>query len=545
MGGKSIRMEGLKWLPSGRLCSNRPLNRPLLKTIMGRVWGVSDREWGVEIKLSTKESSFLIRWNSTRLEQGSQSLSHKWAYSIAANSIDHTSQYGAPGQFCGGHNGPPNLSSLGQIQSRNTDPFSPSSSSNLGIKNKGKEVFLGDSFDLNASDHVLSKSILNSGEGSMKKVIGEGFNKAKRSGSWRDEGVIYSGDGTNSLDNVPDLTEKVNLINNMVIDPNTLMDVPIIYDTRCDSLKKNEGPSKRRKVIPKRSIKPHLNNPDWITWHPTPNGTYSVASGYKLRFINPATAECSNLSSIKAWWKFVWGSILTPKMKNFLWRLFHHWLPTKIELTRRGMALDTRCDLCNQQEEDICHALWIFPSRITNAADFIWWLKDHIPKDDFIRFIGFSWLVWQRRNKFIFQHKGLKDQMWIRWAADLLELQLGSHQNSPPKISPKQVMKWLPPPLDFCNINTDASLVVGQSGFSLSAVIRDSKGSLVVAEAEFTPGCTTVLQAEAAAILLGLKLAVRWAIFKAQICSDSHTIIQAIHHNSTNYSDWDFASTMF
>uniref|UniRef100_A0A803PF28 Reverse transcriptase domain-containing protein n=1 Tax=Cannabis sativa TaxID=3483 RepID=A0A803PF28_CANSA len=268
-------------------------------------------------------------------------------------------------------------------------------------------------------------------------------------------------------------------------------------------------------------IKPHLNNPDWITWHPTPNGTYSVASGYKLRFINPATAECSNLSSIKAWWKFVWGSILTPKMKNFLWRLFHHWLPTKIELTRRGMALDTRCDLCNQQEEDICHALW-----------------DHIPKDDFIRFIGFSWLVWQRRNKFIFQHKGLKDQMWIRWAADLLELQLGSHQNSPPKISPKQVMKWLPPPLDFCNINTDASLVVGQSGFSLSAVIRDSKGSLVVAEAEFTPGCTTVLQAEAAAILLGLKLAVRWAIFKAQICSDSHTIIQAIHHNSTNYSDW-------
>ncbi|KAF4347944.1 hypothetical protein G4B88_014951 [Cannabis sativa] len=301
-------------------------------------------------------------------------------------------------------------------------------------------------------------------------------------------------------------------------------------------------------------IKLPMNKPDWITWHSSPNGIYSVASGYKLRFTNPITAECSNKSSIKAWWKFVWGSILTSKMKNFLWRMFHHWLPTKIELTRRGMALDTRCDLCNQQEEDICHALWLcpktlklwkhlgslqhFPSLITNAADFIWWLKDHIPKDVFLKFIGFSWLVWQRRNSFIFQHKALNDQMWINWASDLLELHLGSNQKSPPTIAPKQVLHWLPPPIDFYLINADASLVVGQPGFSLSAVIRDSKGSLVVAEVEFTPGCSTVLLAEAAAILLSLKLAIRWSIFKAKVCSDSHTIIHAIQQESTNYTEW-------
>ncbi|KAF4394477.1 hypothetical protein G4B88_018627 [Cannabis sativa] len=44
----------------GRLCSNRPMSRSLFKTILGRVWGISERDWGVEIKLTTKKSSFLV-----------------------------------------------------------------------------------------------------------------------------------------------------------------------------------------------------------------------------------------------------------------------------------------------------------------------------------------------------------------------------------------------------------------------------------------------------------------------------------------------------
>uniref|UniRef100_A0A803Q128 Uncharacterized protein n=1 Tax=Cannabis sativa TaxID=3483 RepID=A0A803Q128_CANSA len=98
------------------------------------------------------------------------------------------------------------------------DLFSLSSSSNLGTTDKGKEVFLGDTFGLTASGNLLSQ-----------------------------------GDGFTSKDNLPNYTEKANLMNNIVIDPNTLMDVPITYDTGSQSLKKIEGPSKRRKVIPRRS----------------------------------------------------------------------------------------------------------------------------------------------------------------------------------------------------------------------------------------------------------------------------------------------------
>uniref|UniRef100_A0A803QSC7 CCHC-type domain-containing protein n=1 Tax=Cannabis sativa TaxID=3483 RepID=A0A803QSC7_CANSA len=44
----------------GRFCSNRPISRSLLRTILGRVWGIADRNWGVEIKHTIKEASFLV-----------------------------------------------------------------------------------------------------------------------------------------------------------------------------------------------------------------------------------------------------------------------------------------------------------------------------------------------------------------------------------------------------------------------------------------------------------------------------------------------------
>uniref|UniRef100_A0A803QIL1 Reverse transcriptase domain-containing protein n=1 Tax=Cannabis sativa TaxID=3483 RepID=A0A803QIL1_CANSA len=83
-------------------------------------------------------------------------------------------------------------------------------------------------------------------------------------------------------------------------------------------------------------IKLSINRSDWITWSMTPNGIYSVASGYKLRFQNSDLAECSNKSKVQTWWKFIWGSRLTPKMKNVIWRVFNHWIPTKVELVKRG-----------------------------------------------------------------------------------------------------------------------------------------------------------------------------------------------------------------
>ncbi|KAM6556400.1 hypothetical protein CsatB_003419 [Cannabis sativa] len=301
-------------------------------------------------------------------------------------------------------------------------------------------------------------------------------------------------------------------------------------------------------------IKPAINRSDWITWSPSPNGVYSVASGYKLRFQNPNVAECSNKSQIKSWWKFIWGSHLTPKIKNFIWRVFNHWIPTKLELAKQGMVIDTHCELCTFQNEDICHALWhcpkvqniwklfgfpkLIPLNLTKAADVLWWLHEHLPNEEFFKFMGLTWLVWQRRNNFVFQHKILDEKIWTSWAIDLISTHLEPHQKTSKNPAMKLNSAWIPPQQNYFLINTDASLIAGQQGCGLSAVIRDPKGGLVVAATSFIPGCLSVLLAEANAVHLGIQLAIRWSITNAQVGSDSHSLIKALNSDTSYPTDW-------
>ncbi|KAF4377555.1 hypothetical protein G4B88_006835 [Cannabis sativa] len=49
-----------KFCAMGRLCSHRSMNRSLIKTILGRMWGLSERSWGVEIKHSLRNFTFLV-----------------------------------------------------------------------------------------------------------------------------------------------------------------------------------------------------------------------------------------------------------------------------------------------------------------------------------------------------------------------------------------------------------------------------------------------------------------------------------------------------
>uniref|UniRef100_A0A803PC18 Reverse transcriptase n=1 Tax=Cannabis sativa TaxID=3483 RepID=A0A803PC18_CANSA len=44
----------------GRFCSNKTMNRSLIQTILGRVWGLAEVDWGVKIKKVTTKASFMI-----------------------------------------------------------------------------------------------------------------------------------------------------------------------------------------------------------------------------------------------------------------------------------------------------------------------------------------------------------------------------------------------------------------------------------------------------------------------------------------------------
>uniref|UniRef100_A0A803P0E5 Uncharacterized protein n=1 Tax=Cannabis sativa TaxID=3483 RepID=A0A803P0E5_CANSA len=49
-----------KYCLMGRFCSNKSINRVLIRTILGRVWGLAEVDWGVKIKRITTEATFLV-----------------------------------------------------------------------------------------------------------------------------------------------------------------------------------------------------------------------------------------------------------------------------------------------------------------------------------------------------------------------------------------------------------------------------------------------------------------------------------------------------
>ncbi|KAM6562181.1 hypothetical protein CsatB_022179 [Cannabis sativa] len=225
-----------------------------------------------------------------------------------------------------------------------------------------------------------------------------------------------------------------------------------------------------------------------------------------------------------------------------------------MELRKRGMSLLAKCDRCLQQEEDITHALWGCPkvqkiwkqlgySKFTeliglDASAFLWWQWEHLSQEKFISFAGYTWLIWQRRNQFIFQNRDPDIHFWIPWAIETIENLLGQQETRSGPPPSKPILHWQPPPKDVFIVNSDASLVHGQEGCGISAIIRNEAGGLIVVETLYIPGCMAVNLAEAAAILLGLKLAIKWSISNVWVASDSKTMISAITKGASSPTDW-------
>ncbi|KAF4378929.1 hypothetical protein F8388_022016 [Cannabis sativa] len=225
-------------------------------------------------------------------------------------------------------------------------------------------------------------------------------------------------------------------------------------------------------------ILPNTNRSDWITWSLNANGKYSVASGHAL-------------------WR-------CPHVQN-IWK---------------KLGFDT-----------------FLPPNVNRPADVLWWLWDHVEKEKLIRFMGFTWLIWLRRNNFIFNKKHPPDQIWLDWAVEIIEQQLGLHQQLQTMALSKPDA-WFPPPIDVLLINTDAALKPGEWGCGLSAVIRNFAGELMVAEVVYIHGCLSVQLAEAAAINLGIQLALNRSIQKARVGSDCQSIIKALNSNLNVPTDW-------
>ena len=60
-------------------------------------------------------------------------------------------------------------------------------------------------------------------------------------------------------------------------------------------------------------------------------------------------------------WSAVWKLNVPPKVHVFWWRVLHNSLPSKAELKRRHVAMESFCEMCGDTDESIYHVVLLWP----------------------------------------------------------------------------------------------------------------------------------------------------------------------------------------
>jgi hypothetical protein len=108
------------------------------------------------------------------------------------------------------------------------------------------------------------------------------------------------------------------------------------------------------------------NQEDIIIWRGTKNGIFSVRSAYhmQMEMVSRNEGACSESEKQNRIWKRIWSLSVPNSEKNFLWRACNNILPTKENLCRRKIIMDSLCMFCGMEVESGFHILWQCPSAM-------------------------------------------------------------------------------------------------------------------------------------------------------------------------------------
>ena len=103
---------------------------------------------------------------------------------------------------------------------------------------------------------------------------------------------------------------------------------------------------------------------DRVIWAETSNGGFSVRSAYKVALCLHQTenvASASSNSQQRSFWNKLWHLHVPHKVRHFAWRACHDILPTKENLCKRRILLDSTCEECGSASESSGHLFWSCP----------------------------------------------------------------------------------------------------------------------------------------------------------------------------------------
>jgi ribonuclease HI len=289
---------------------------------------------------------------------------------------------------------------------------------------------------------------------------------------------------------------------------------------------------------------------DFPAWHFDNRGKFSVRSAYKLyvQLRDGPQASASSPPDGVLQWKKIWKLPCQPKISQFVWRFAHNSLPLRMNMERRGIKCNTRCVVCQGQQEDGTHLflkckevkkLWrelnmehereIMCSR-NNAMDVV---REIIAlgEEKAIRICCMLWRWWDRRNKINAGERPCTvdetARQARRWATESLEL----CRPTKPSMSERVQAKWRVPMGDKLKINVDGAYHEDTSSGGWGFVVRDSHGNVRGSGAGYLAQLTSAAHAEAEACSAAIQAAAEWGMMNIELESDCQKLVRALKSN--------------
>ncbi|KAL6130570.1 hypothetical protein ACLB2K_068949 [Fragaria x ananassa] len=302
-------------------------------------------------------------------------------------------------------------------------------------------------------------------------------------------------------------------------------------------------------------------------WHYTKDGYYTVKSGYwlgmELKQAGVSTG-CSGekaTSNSKSVWSIIWDLMVPNKVKLFLWRACHAFLPCAERLFKRKVCPSEMCGRCGGASESVIHSLWECPS-----ARKVWkctWLSGVVKcwkplsfSDLFHRvaeegtgkelelFALVAWWIWKCRNEVLHGKQEVGPQMIVNkcldWQVELLKVGKNHYYSatSSTHISDGEQLKDIIQVSDsLCPIMFFDGAVNKDTKVGLGAVLLKPDKSLVGALSVPLNLPLSPIATEALALWHGLKFCKELNVERLMIKGDALNVLNGLKVHSWDLSE--------
>ncbi|XP_058757305.1 uncharacterized protein LOC131630541 [Vicia villosa] len=240
-------------------------------------------------------------------------------------------------------------------------------------------------------------------------------------------------------------------------------------------------------------------------------------------------------------WKKMWSAPVNSRIRNFLWRMAKNILPTKDNLSRKGINSDLLCPLCQTAKESVSHLFMqcvfvkqlLFSSplsyRVPTNSDIKDWLLGFLSCGDVFSIQLLCTMLhrtWLARNSAVF-NQIFQDP--IRVAEDAVngvaEHNRWNQEEKTISIAATTTKPW---PKDVITIQVDAGLSPNGS-IAFGGVFRDRERKIIMAASKKEEARTEPVVAEILAIRWSLGIAADLKFERIILQSDALGVVDCIN----------------